>query len=93
MEENTSNEEILKGLKDIALMQQELMAVMMAIDQKLILPDPLPEQEEWVTMKMIMEDILFISKATFYRDLKVCNWQRKKIGGKWLYLKSSLFRE
>ncbi|MBB5438824.1 hypothetical protein HDC92_002505 [Pedobacter sp. AK017] len=67
--------------------QQELLDLMKAIDTKLDLPDPLPEEEVWLTKAAVM-DMLCITVSTFYRRQQ--NWKRRKSGGTWYYLKSSL---
>ncbi len=72
--------------------QQELLDLMKAIDTKLDLPDPLPEEEVWLTKAAVM-DMLCITKSTFFRRRKECTWVRKKIGRSWYYLKSSVLHE
>lgn len=45
--------------------------------------------EEWLTKCKVM-DLLCITESTFYRRLAVCNWERKRNGRSWYYLKSSV---
>jgi len=52
----------------------------------------LPVEEEWLTARQAME-MLYMEKRTFYRRKKEVSgkWVAKRIGKKWLYLKSSLY--
>ncbi|WEK20506.1 MAG: hypothetical protein P0Y49_05065 [Candidatus Pedobacter colombiensis] len=50
----------------------------------------IPEEEVWLDNEEVMK-LLFIERRTFYRRRSENLWVKKKIGGKWYYLKSSLF--
>lgn len=80
-------EELRSCMQTLLLQQQELLTLMKAVDTKLALPDPLPQEEVWLTKAAVM-DMLCITVSTFYRRQQ--NWERKKSGGTWYYLKSSL---
>lgn len=77
-------------LETLLQQQMELLTMMKAIDTKLALPDPLPEEDIWLTKAKVMES-LFITKSTFFRRRQEHNWIKKKIGRSWYYLKSSIF--
>lgn len=49
------------------------------------------QQEEWLDNIQVME-LLGISQRTFYRSVKVLNWEMKLIGTRKHYLKSSILR-
>jgi hypothetical protein len=81
--------EILQKLDVVIVMQQELLTLMKAMDAKSALPDALPE-EIWLTKPAVM-DLLCIGERTFYRRLADGKWEKRKNGGSWYYLKSSLY--
>jgi hypothetical protein len=82
--------EILQKLDVVMVLQQELKNMMIAMDNKLSLPDPLPE-EVWLTKDAVMDE-LCITRSTFFRRRKECDWVKKRIGRSWYYLKSSVFK-
>lgn len=81
-----NEEEIHIRLDTLLEQQQELLTLTRAIHTKL----PSADEEIWLTPKQIMTELLFIEERTFYRRQAEGNWKRKKIGGKWYYLKSSV---
>ncbi|WP_316813859.1 hypothetical protein [Pedobacter heparinus] len=85
-------DELRSCMQMLLLQQQELLTLMKAIDTKLALPDPLPQEEVWLTKAAVM-DLLCITRSTFFRRRQECNWIKKRIGRSWYYLKSSVFDE
>jgi len=49
----------------------------------------LPVDDEWLTARQAME-FLFMEERTFYRRKSEGKWVVRRVGKKWLYLKSSL---
>jgi hypothetical protein len=84
------NDELRSFMETVLLQQQELLVLMKAMDTKLALPDPLPDEEVWLTKAAVM-DLLCITRSTFFRRRKEGNWVKKRIGRGWYYLKSSIF--
>lgn len=79
------DEEINNVLHTLMQQQDEMLVLMKAMHSKIIIP----EEEVWLTQKQVQE-MLFIERRTFYRRRAECNWERKRIGGQWYYLKSSV---
>ena len=79
------DEEINRVLYTLLQQQDEMLVLMKAMHSKIIIP----EEEVWLTQKQVQE-MLFIERRTFYRRQAESNWKRKRIGGQWYYLKSSV---
>jgi len=82
---NCMHADVLPVLQEILL---TLVEIKLAIREFGV---PVVQQEEWLTAQQAME-FLYMEKRTFYRrrSEERGKWVMKRVGKKWVYLKSSL---